>query len=303
MEALRRFQLNALRAVEAAGRLGSLSKAAAELGVTTGAVSQHLRHVEQQLQASLFVRGPKGLRPTTIGERIVPDLTHGFRTIDDALALLCDNAKRGLVVTVAPVLAATWLVRRLPRFQSLRPDVQVRIDATIDTVDLDTSEADVAIRVGAGPWRGVRAERLIERTIFPVCSPAMAREVTSIGDLASVPIIRDHGSKALWSLWIGSQVDHNVVLGPGPTFSDSALCLGAAVSGQGMMMGWPVLVTDALRSGELVAPFPGRVATGTSYWLLTSSKMKPSAAVAAFGAWLKAEMTADRGDGGDHPPP
>jgi len=83
------------------------------------------------------------------------------------------------------------------------------------------------------------------------------------------------------------------VLGPSPTFSDSALCLDAAVAGQGVMMAWPTLAQDALRDGRLVEPFAKRVRTGSSCWLVTPKGSAPFPGARAFGAWLRQELTAD----------
>jgi LysR family glycine cleavage system transcriptional activator len=291
MDSLLRYQLNALRAVEAAGRLGSLAKAAEELGVTVGAVSQHVRNTERQLGSPLFGRSPKGLSPTPAAARLLAGLTSGFGEIDRALATLERRSERGLVATVAPVFAAKWLVPRLPRFHAIRPRLQIRIDASVAFANLDSLDADVGIRVGSGGWPGVRAVRLLDQTIFPVCNPSVARRLSAIADLARVPIIRDHGSKTLWSTWLEAHAAGQVVLGPGPTFSDSALCLDAAIGGQGVMMTWPTLAQDALDDGRLVAPFATRVPTGAAYWLVTSAKTAPSADVRAFGAWIQKELT------------
>jgi LysR family transcriptional regulator, glycine cleavage system transcriptional activator len=292
MNQLRRHQLNALRAVEAAGRLGSLARAAEELGVTVGAVSQHLRNTELQIGQPLFTRSQKGLAPTQAGERLLAGLTAGFREIEEALSSVAERDERVLVVTVAPVLAYKWLVPRLSRFHALRPGIQVRIDASVAHANFDANEADVGIRVGEGGWPRVRAKRLVGQTIFPVCSPKVAEALKSIGDLARTPVIRDHGSRSLWDVWLASLDSSRFPLGAGPTYSDSALCLDAAISGQGVMMAWHTLALDALRDGKLVAPFEHRVDTGAAYWLVTSARIPPSPDVRAFGAWVEREFAA-----------
>ena len=71
MEQLNQVHLNGLRAVEVAGRLGTLALAAAELGVSLGAVSQQILKTERQLGRTLFNRTPKGLVPTPFGAKIL----------------------------------------------------------------------------------------------------------------------------------------------------------------------------------------------------------------------------------------
>jgi LysR family glycine cleavage system transcriptional activator len=293
MDNLLRYQLGALRAVEAAGRLGSMAKAAEELGVTVGAVSQQVHKAELQLRQPIFIRGPKGLMPTALGTQLLLGLSRGFREISLALAAAETRAEHVLTVTVAPVLAAKWLVPRLNRFHDVCPDLQMRIDASIERVDFDTSDVDVGVRVGAGPWPNVRAERLLGQDLFPVCSPALARDVTGIDDFARLPIIRDYNSPNTWDIWLAAYDRADLTLAPGPAFSDAALCLDAAIAGQGVMMGWHTLTQDAIRDGRLVSPFPKPIPTGLSYWLVTSARKRPLAKVKAFGSWIRAELRSD----------
>ena len=130
MERLNRYPLGGVRAVEAVGRLGGLAGAAAELGVTVGAVSQHIRKVEAQLGRAVFERTSKGLRPTAAGAPLLDGLTRGFREISRAIAAAEERPGSILTVSVAPVLAAKWLVPRLTRFYRAHPGVGLRIDAS-----------------------------------------------------------------------------------------------------------------------------------------------------------------------------
>ncbi len=293
MDSLNRYPLVALRAVEAAGRHGGLVKAAEELGVTVGAVSQHIRKVEAQLGRKLFDRTPRGLSATAVGAPLIEALTRGLHEIERAVAAAESRRGSGLTVSVAPVLAAKWLVARLTRFHAAHPEIALRIDAAIELVDFDASDVDAGVRVGVGPWPGVKAERLAGLKLFPVCSPAMAERIQSLDDLARLPIIRDHGSPGRWPLWLAGQGAPGLVLGGGPVYSDAGLCLDAAIAGQGVTMAWPTLAADALKSGALRAPFAGAVASDEAYWLVVSATRPLSVAVRAFAGWLRAELAAD----------
>ncbi|WP_413991466.1 LysR substrate-binding domain-containing protein [Labrys okinawensis] len=290
MDSLLRYQLNALRAVEAAGRLGSMARAAEELGVTVGAVSQQVLKAEQRLGRPIFSRTPRGLEPTVLGQQLLAGLSRGFGEIAQALTVAEARAEHVLTVTVAPVFASKWLVPRLHRFHEAHPDLQLRIDASVGLVDFTASDVDVGVRVGAGPWPNVRADYLLDQALFPVCSPALAGAVRRVGDLSRIPVIHDYGSPQNWEIWLAAQGHPGLPLGAGPTFSDAALCLDAAIAGQGLMIGWQTLAQDALRDGRLVSPFPTPVPTGLSYWLVGSARERPPAKVRAFGAWLRQEL-------------
>lgn len=292
MHRLQRFHLNGLKAVESAGRLGSLQRAADELGVSPGAISQHLIRAEKQLGRPVFSRTPRGLVPTEFGVRLLARLSSGFGELDAALALADDNRDRALTVSVAPVLASKWLVPRLARFRADHPDIRIRIDATTDLVDLDASDVDLALRVGRGNWPGVRLKRLLAQEVFPVCAPLLAGRLRQPSDLKRAPIVLDAGWPGGWDAWLAPYGLTESDFGAPDSFTDAALCLDAAIAGQGVMLAWQTLAVDALSAGLLVAPFRASVDTGNAYYAVTSMARPESPRVKAFVAWVEAEMAA-----------
>lgn len=290
MKNLNRINLGGLRAIEAVGRLGSLRAAAEELGVTAGAVSQQIQKTEQQLGRDLFERRPRGLALTAQGEDVLGHLTRGLMELSSAVALAERNREDSLTVSVAPVLAAKWLVWRLKDFYRKHPGIRVRIDSTIALVDPNLSDVDLCIRVGKGDWPDVYAEKLIDQRIFPVCSPALAKQIKRPEDLARHPIIRDAGQVYSWNIWLKPNGCEEGIPGDGPTFSDGSLCLDAAIAGQGVFLAWETLAADSLVMGRLAAPLPGRYPTGLAYWLVVGKHRKPSRGVRRFTTWLREQL-------------
>ena len=297
MDQLNQVHLNGLRAVEVAGRLGTLALAAEELGVSIGAVSQQILKTEQQLGRTLFTRTPKGLVPTPFGMQILAYLERGFRELSQCVALAQEPNRNLLTISVAPVFAAKWLVPRLHGFQRAHPDLHVRIDSSIELVDLDHSDVDLAIRVGPGTWPKVNAELLLEQRVFPVCAPALAAGLKTPRDLAKLPIIYDRPTvtfnifQVRWNMWLALHgMDESMLVTAGPSFSDSALCLDAAIAGQGVMLGWHTLAMDALADGRLVRPFAEEAETGLGYYLVTSLARGNDKKIAAFKAWIRQEI-------------
>jgi DNA-binding transcriptional LysR family regulator len=290
MENLNRVHLNGLRALEAAGRLGSLQRAANELGVSPGAVSQQIIKAEKQLGTTIFERTPRGLDATAPGKTLLARLTAGFRELDAAVALANDEADSTLTISVAPVLASKWLVPRLGRFRRMHPEIRVRMEATVELIDPDRSDVDLAIRVGLGNWPKVKAEFLLAQEVFPVCAPEVAALIPTPADLARVPVIRDAHSNLDWEMWLKHFGLSEAMLKVGDTFTDASLCLDAAIAGQGVMLAWQTLAHDALRAGLLVAPFPERVITGYAYYMITSANRREPKKVARFRDWLRVEI-------------
>ncbi len=290
MRRLQRYHLNGLRALEAAGRLGSLQRAADELGVSPGAVSQHVIRAEKQLGRPVFARTPRGLAATPFGERLLDRLGAGFRSLDEALALADRSDESALTVSVAPVLASKWLVPRLSNFRKQHPGIRVRIEATTDLVDFAASDVDLALRVGAGAWPGVRLKKLLAHDVFPVCSPAIAASLASASDLRRAPVVFDANAPGFWDDWLGPHGMTEQDLGPGDSFTDAALCVEAAIAGQGVMMGWQTLAADAIAAGLLTAPFPDRAATGNAYFAVTPADRPLGERERVFIRWVETEM-------------
>jgi DNA-binding transcriptional LysR family regulator len=294
MQNLNRIPLRALRAVEAVARLGSVARAAEELRVTPGAVSQQVAGAEAALGFALFERGPAGMRVTPRAEEICAQLTAGFSRLSQAMALAEGVREDVLTVSVAPVFAARWLIWRLPAFQAAHPDVKVRLDASIGLVDPGRGDVDLCIRVGRGGWPGTAVEPLFPQVVFPVSSPALARRLARPADLMHVPIIREPHPMFDWDAWLAPGEPEPGDLPGGPIFSDAALCLDAAISGSGVFLTFETLAVDALALGRLVEPFSRRRATPNSYWLVTAEGRTPPRPVKLFRSWLKREIAAAR---------
>lgn len=290
MKNLNQVHLGGLRAVEAVARLGTLRAAADELGVTVGAVSQRIQKTELQLGRVLFERRPNGLTLTLRGEEIVPHLTSGLTELSAAIALAQHVREDTLTVSVAPVFAEKWLVWRLKDFYDAHPSIRIRVDATVALVDPNLSDVDVCIRVGVGGWMDVNAAKLLDHRVFPVCSPALAAQLETPADLATIPVIRDQHQMFSWNIWLGPNGLDESLLGGGPTFSDASLCLDAAIAGQGVFLAWETLASDSLKAGRLAAPFPGRFPTGLAYWFVTGRHAKPTQGARHFERWLRCEL-------------
>ncbi|WP_105418898.1 LysR substrate-binding domain-containing protein [Neorhizobium sp. T25_27] len=290
MSNLNLVHLNGLRALEAVGRLGSLQAAADELGVSVGAVSQQVIKAEAQLGQPVFQRLPKGMMPVDSARPMLARLSEGFHALSEAVAIGRRQDDALLTISVAPVFAARFLVHRLDRFSSLHPEIRLRIDATTRLADLGVDDIDLGIRVGPGSWPGVDAELLIEQTVFPVCSPALAEKLKEPKDILKLPAIIDGPSMFSWEIWLNEAGLSGAGMATRHVFNDASLCLDATIAGQGVMLAWHTLATYALEQGRLVEPFSIRARTGMAHYLVTRAGARVPAKVRAFRDWLKTEL-------------
>src|SRR5476651_2450346 len=195
MEQRRRLPpLNALRAFEAAARHLNFSRAADELSVTPGAVSQQIQNLEDYVGAALFKRTPKGLLLTDAAQTALPALREAFDRLAEAASLLTAAVDgRRLTLTAPPSFAAKWLVPRLKRFEESYPQIDVWLSADMDIVDFAAGEIDLAVRYGAGRYPGLEIIRLLSETVIPVASPALmeTNPLDTPADLARHTLLHD----------------------------------------------------------------------------------------------------------------
>ncbi len=81
------------------------------------------------------------------------------------------DSGRVVVVTVGPAFTAKWLAPRLTRFVERHPEIDLRIGANLNTVDLTTDQADVAVRYNLGDNGGLVADKLMDEAATPMCRP------------------------------------------------------------------------------------------------------------------------------------
>lgn len=296
-DALKTVPLNALRAAEAVGRLGSLRGAAEELGVTAGAVSQQVARCEAVLGRTLFDRRPGGMAPAEGAQEILRLLSEGFGRISAGVELARRDRAHILTVSVAPVFAARWLIWRLGDFSRLHPEIKVRLESEVALVDPNAGDIDFAIRVGPGGYHGVTYEKLLDHRFIPICNRQWAERIESPADLAHVPIIRDMRAMFSWNDWLRPEGYDESLLGDGPEFSEASLCLDAAMSGAGVFLAFEALCWDALERGQIVAPIPRWHGVDMAYWLVSARDRSLSDPQRLFRRWLKGVL-AESGLGG-----
>lgn len=284
--------LNALRAIEIVARTNALGPAAKELGVTPGAVSQHVRRAEERLGVQLFYRTQSGLIPTAELMAVQSQLRAGFQALADASNGLSETQNNVLTITVGNVFASRWLVWRLSRFYELAPDIELRILTTGKLVDLARPDVDCGIRFGTGDWTGVRTERLGGHTYLPVCAPDLAQKLISPADLCNVPIIQDPMGMLVWEDWFsggGFKVPSGL---KGPTYTDASVAFDAALAGQGVLLTVDMMAADGLANGRLVKPFAHQEPSPFNYWFATDAQKSRPNKVRLFLDWVHAEINA-----------
>jgi len=271
--------LESLRVLAACVRHRSFSRAARELGLTPAAVSSRMRALEGQIGVPLFQRHGPRITVSDQGVALAED-------VDAALALMqsavnrSQSAQRAIRVTCAPTFASRWLVPRLAEYHAMAGAQPITLDATATL--LGPTQFDVAIRSGAGPWRGFSAVKLLPELGTPMLSRSLLRkkERVSVRRLLELPLIPD-GRWGEWFTLAGlPNAKPSFAATRFPTYELEAL---AAAKGLGVALLSPVLFGEMCRQGELIAPFDTVIEGPASYWALWPEKTETP----HFVKWLQ----------------
>ena len=280
--------LNSLKAFEASGRQLNFRLAAEELGVTQGAVAQHVRALEALLKAKLFERHARGLTLTDEGRRYLPPIRRAFDMIAEATTNL---APHDTVVTISstPSFATKWLVPRLGAFAEDNPNIRVRIDASNALANFQTDGVDIAIRQGKPPFGpGLVAEPLFASELVAVCHPDLAtgpHSISSPEDLRHHVLLEDtHG---LWPLFLEKALGGKQFPDSKTTnFSQTSLAIDAAIARQGVALTNRAFVEADLEANRLCQPFPFSTTAEEGYYVVAPREPRNPGIVAIMRRWL-----------------
>jgi len=294
--------LDLLKGFEAAARNLSFTKAAAELFVTQSAISRQVKALEEQLGVQLFRRRHRELLLTDAGQALYKAAGEALRMLREAAARLSGRTGKMLTVTTTISLASLWLVPRLARFRAQHSEIDVRIAATNDIVDLERDGIDVAIRY-CTPETAGGAAILFGEKAFPVCARGLIPRggLASPDDLARHVLLHyddpQHRSPWLsWDVWFELVKAHGVKPAGTLRFSHYDQMIQAALDGQGIALGRSPLVDHWVKEGRLVLPFGRRFISSPgksrAYFILVAPAAAGRRDVADFSAWLQGEAAA-----------
>ena len=275
------------RFFEAAARHLNFTRAAEELHVTHGAVSQRIKRLEEHLGTPLFRRGSRRVLLTDEGSRLLERVRAAISEIAEGVeAIRPRDRGRTLTISTVPCFAAYWLLPRLADFNEDHPDIQVNIRAALSLTDFTRDGVDMAVRFGPGTWPGLISVKLYDEELVPVCSPALrgGRLPRVPADLLKAPLL--HDERQPWSIWFEAVGLDYRDTGQLPRYSDSNLLLPAAIAGLGVALARVSLVEVDLAAGRLVQLFSRSVPTRYSYFIVYPPRSKSSGKIQVFQQWL-----------------
>lgn len=277
--------LPALRAFEAAARLGSLSQAARSLNVTHAAIAQHVRALERHFGHALLERAGQGMAATPEGAMLAQSLTEGFATIAEGCNRLTDlTAERPLAISCTPSFAENWLMPRVTTFWARHPDIDLAIMPSNKVTDFRADRIDLAIRYGRGDWPGVAAKPLLTGDFIVTAAPGyLPQDCASFEDLQRFTWIMDDGraEQHVLSRDLGLDEATTTV----KTLATNGMVLAAARAGLGLAVQSRALAGRDLASGALVEVC-ALESENLGYWIV-HPKGTDVGRLATFIRWLR----------------
>jgi LysR family transcriptional regulator, glycine cleavage system transcriptional activator len=295
---LKSSTLGALRFFEAVARHRSFKRAATELHVTQGAVSQQIKQLERSLGCDLFLRLPRHIALTDAGQKLFAVVSKSLAEIGSCIRSIAARPSVDEIrIRCGPSFALGWLVPRLGSFYAAHPDIRLFVVAAYGSVDPERHEFDVAVeRVSERP-PGFQFELLMDEQLLPVCTPQYARgqRLRKPADLARCTLLHDAHAwlggvdDAEWRYWLTHAGVSDVDSKTGQFFTLANIAVEAALAHQGVAIGRVPLIQHLLESGQLVAPFDAPpVMSPARYYIVYVREVGERLAVRSVIAWLHA---------------
>ena len=285
--------MTSLCAFEASARKLSFTKASQELHLTQAAVSFQVRKLEDRLGVQLFVRGHRKLLLTPEGLLFLTAVQSALSTLESGkMSIVGCGADRHVTISVPFSLSGKWMVPRLHKLTRIRPDLDLRVDATDHLVDFDRDPVHLAIRYCEHPPDNLHSVLLFADTVFPVCSPNLMAKFEGHldpGQVVKQILLHDEMADYTWYDWIKSIGLNNEPTVGGHKFSHTGNALDAAIAGQGIALGRLALVADDLAMGRLVIPFTMVGTTDYGYYIVVPEKSRSDPLVRTVVEWLISE--------------
>jgi LysR family glycine cleavage system transcriptional activator len=298
-----------IRAFEAVARLLSFRGAGEELHLTQSAVSRQISALEDELGATLFLRGTRHVELTSDGATLLRAVAPALDRLDASVRQIrVGRGRRVVSVTTFASFSSLWLIPRLEEFQRSHEDIDIRVSATDKVVGLEEPDLDLALRYSTAERAPAGAIRLFDETLTPVIGRWLLERVASgeapplngPADLVLHTLAEEEsqvpGAATLsWRHWLAVQGQPGLEPRRWMVFNFTHQQLQAALTGQAIALGRLPLVAEALARGELVEPFGrgGRLASDRTYWLVPSAVGQSRPEVAEFARWVlsQAELT------------
>jgi DNA-binding transcriptional LysR family regulator len=279
--------LKAVRAFEACYRLGSYTRAAAELNVQQPAISHQIRLLETDLGVTLFLKRGAAMEPTGQAHDYYRTISMALGDIGRASARLRRRRQDGsITLATYPGIASFWVLPRLAKLKKRSPQTVVRVTTAELDAHIPLGEVDCAILFGEGDWPGFESRLVIREKILPVAAPGLAANLAGASPtelLENGPLIHLEDPEHRWFTWQdwqarfapeAGELDRSIVV------TNHGVAIHQALQGNGVALGWTGMINDLLESAVLKPAHDAPLESSRGYYLLISPEFQDTQACA-----------------------
>lgn len=277
-----------LCAFESAARLGSFSRAAAELNLTQGAISRQIRALENQLGLELFERTPQSVTLTSAGTQYAKEVATALNIVRTATLNIITNAEGGeLRLAILPTFGAKWLIPQLSSFIETNPDINISFKSHLAPFDFNEEHLDAAIHYGQADWPNANCTFLMDETVVPVYAPSLEEKYTieNISDFQKIPLLHLSTRTDHWTKWFHLNGIENDA-SEGIIFEQFYSVAQAATAGLGVALMPKLFVEAELKAGSLKTFDAGECKSSSAYYLATPKNRSSYLPVTVFRKWI-----------------
>lgn len=293
---MKNLPLNMLRAMAATYETGGIRPAGRQLGVTHSSVSRMLKELEAWIETPLFERRQqrRSLQFTTEGEALGRAALASLTELENAVAAVRESRRpNSVILSTTPSFAVRWLLPRLADFEGRYPAIEVSVVVDQRRKAPIDSGADIAIRMGRGPWQGMNCQPLMDDALYPVLSRTYWQDSgrpDRVEQIRRLRLLHDRDPNASWSLWQQTCGPVGLDVRRGPRFTSSDLVIRAAEQGLGVALARDRLVRTSIENGTLIRPFgSAQVELENAHWLILNPDQPQRATTGIMIDWLKGQ--------------
>ncbi len=290
--------IQGLKLFDAVARHSSMTRAAAEAGVSQSAVSQAIRQLEDFVQTPLLDRSTRPMVLTEAGNEFHRTVVETFGRLASTVE---DMRKAGSSETNAVIVscnlgcATYWLMPRLNYFSAAHPDISVHVMAAYQGAAGLHDGSDIALRYGDGQWPDGPWEPLLKETIVPVCSPqyleqnGLAKDLTELSSRRLIHVAVDDPDWLGWDSYFKALGHRRPRVSGDLRFGNYVQAVQSALTGDGIMLGWRSVVADQIASNQLTIACERPVHLMSGYYVNSGNPLDEDGDKAQFLAWLRQE--------------
>lgn len=259
-----------VRVFEAAGRLGSFTAAASEIGLTQAAVSQRIRNLEGQIGTALFSRQARGVILTVEGEAWLPYVTNALQGLNRSAEDLFGKPLKKVVISAPVSVMQLWVAPRLPSLSG-KAKYQISLSTMNIEGDFTRAQAMIEVRYGTGNWPDIRKARLFKEALAPMAAPGLLQSGVAWQKLPCIAVSGPRPGWQEWSMQSGQPAPAVPIL----RFDSFVSAYAAAIAGAGVILGSVPLCAASLADKSLVLLSSNILEHDAGYWMTSREERLP----------------------------